>query len=132
MAFYSSLLERTSGSNWKELNQAVQQIVDDYAGITNVRSESMLSAGYKYLGDLRERGKREIMCRNSHELMRTLESFELLEVGRLICVAALERKETRGNHKRSDYTFTNPLLDQKFVTVRQQDGVPVASWRDAE
>ena len=130
VVFYSSLMERREGSNWRELNQAVQQIVEDYAGITNVRSGTMLKAGYKYLGDLHQRACQELMCRNSHELMRALEAFDLLEVGRLICVAALERAESRGTHKRSDFPFTNPLMDQKFVLVRQQDGEPVASWRE--
>ena len=130
--FYASLLERKDGSNWKEFNQAVQQIVEDYAGITNVRSGTMLKAGYKYLGDLYARACREVACRNSHELLRTLETFDLLQVGQLVCVAALEREETRGNHKRSDFPFTNPLMDQKFVMVRQENGMPAASWREME
>lgn len=129
--FYTRLIERRHGSNWKELNQAVTQIMDDYAGISHVRSETMLTAGYKYLDDLKKRAVNDVACSNSHEFMRTLEAFELLEVGKLICVAALERKETRGNHKRSDYQFTNPLLDQKFVVVRKENGEPRAHMRDA-
>ena len=132
LAFYSSLMERTGGAGWKELNQTVQQIMDDYAGISHVRSETMLTAGYRYLTDLRERAVRELSCRNSHELMRALESFELLEAGRLICVAALERKETRANHKRSDYTFTNPLYNDMFVVVKKTEHGPTAHWRKAD
>ncbi len=33
-------------------------------------------------------------------------------------------------HKRSDYTFTNPLLNGKFVVVKDEGGQPVCSWRD--
>jgi len=131
-AFYSSLVERTSGSSWKELNHAVQQIMQDYAGIENVRSETMLSAGFRYLTDLRSRAEQEVSCPNSHELMRALESFELLEAGKLICIAALERKETRANHKRSDFTFTNPLYNDKFVVVRKTESGPKAFWRTFE
>ncbi|MCI8539145.1 MAG: FAD-binding protein [Oscillospiraceae bacterium] len=130
-AFYSALMERESGSTWKELNQAVQQIMDDYAGINNMRSQTMLSAGYRYLTDLRRRAEAEVSCANAHELMRALESFELLEAGRLICVAAMERKETRANHKRSDFTFTNPLYDNMFVVVKKTEAGPRAHWRKA-
>ena len=126
-----ALMERTDGSNWKELNVAVQQIIEDYAGLVNLRSEDTLTAGYKYLCDLQRRGEEEISCSNAHELMRTLEAFELLQVGKLICLCARERRETRGNHKRADYTFTNPLNDNMFVTIKQVDGEPKVGWRSA-
>lgn len=128
--FYSSLMERKKGANWKELNMAVQQIMADYAGIDRVRSENMLSTGLKYLTDLESSARKNLKCNDSHELMRALESFDLLLVGELICTTAIERKETRGMHKRSDYTFTNPLLNGKFVVVKDKDGQPVCSWRD--
>ena len=131
LAFYSALMERQGGATWKELNQTVQQLMDDYAGISSVRSETMLTAGYRYLTDLRRQAEQEVSCRNAHELMRALESFELLEAGRLICVAALERKETRANHKRSDFTFTNPLYNDMFVVVKRTEDGPKAHWRQA-
>ena len=43
--------------------------------------------------------------------------------------AALERKETRGMHMRSDYTFTNPLLSDKFLDVWQENGTVRTEWR---
>lgn len=128
--FYSSLMERKKGAGWKELNMAVQQIMADYAGIDRVRSENMLSTGLKYLIDLESSARKNLKCNDSHELMRALESFDLLLVGEIICTTAMERKETRGMHKRSDYTFTNPLLNGKFVVVKDEGGQPVCSWRD--
>ena len=109
---------------------AVQQIMADYAGIDRVRSENMLSTGLKYLTDLDASARKSLKCNDSHELMRALESFDLLLVGQIICTTAMERKETRGMHKRSDYTFTNPLLNGKFVVVKDEGGQPVCSWRD--
>ena len=32
-------------------------------------------------------------------------------------------------HLRSDYTFTNPLLNDKFLTVRRENGRVVTEWR---
>lgn len=128
--FFNELLERKTGATWKELNTAVQQIMSDYASVTFVRSETLLSAGYKYLCDLEQYAYQTVKCENSHELMRALESFDLLLFGKLLCLAARERKETRGMHRRSDYTFTNPLLDGMLLTVKQgKDGEAELNWR---
>lgn len=79
--------------------------MDDYAGGYNVRSEHLLQAGIKYLNDLKELSLKRLRCTTAHELMRTLEVFDALELGELVCWSALERKETRGNHVRVDYPF---------------------------
>jgi len=50
------------------------------------------------------------MADNSHTLMRSLETLDLMDCGEAIFLTALERKETRGLHVRPDYPFTNPLL----------------------
>lgn len=129
--FYSELMERENGAAWKELNIASQQLMEDYAGISYVRSESMMQAGLQYLQQLEETAKRTVKCNNAHELMRALEAFDLVLMGKLVILSALERKESRGMHKRSDYTFTNPLLNDMFVTIKQVDGQPVTGWRKA-
>ena len=61
--------------------------------------------------------------------MRALEAFDLLEMGKLIITACRERRESRGMHKRSDYTFTNPLLNNMFMTVKNVNGNPQVGWR---
>ncbi len=129
--FCTALMEREEGASWKELNLAVQQIINDHCGIVYPRSETMMSAGLKYLKDVEAYGKATIACQNAHELMRALEAFDLALIAQLICVAALERKETRGLHKRSDYTFTNPLLEGKFITLQKDgNGNPETAWRE--
>ncbi|MFR5647949.1 MAG: hypothetical protein ACLUDQ_16565 [Bilophila wadsworthia] len=45
-------------------------------------------------------------------------------------IAARERKESRGRHLRADFTFTNPLLRDKFLRVWQEGGTPRTAWRD--
>ncbi len=129
VALYSTLMERDGGSSWKELNIAVQQIMDDYAGIKHVRSHTMLSAGLKYLNDIEKSALQTVKCNDSHELMRALEAFDLLTIGKLVCITALERKESRWMHKRSDYTFTNPLLDGMFLTVKKENDEAILNWR---
>ncbi len=129
--FYSRLYENKGSSTWEEFNHGIQSILDDYAGIRYVRSKTLLESGLEYLDHLEQKAKNELIVNNSHELMRALECFVLLQIGRLICLTALERKETRGMHKRSDYPFTNPLLNKKFLTIRRlENGKNELEWRD--
>jgi succinate dehydrogenase/fumarate reductase flavoprotein subunit len=127
--FYTEILERKSGPSWKEANLALQQIMNDYAGIT-VRSETLLKAGLKYLRDLKGKVLTTLAAENSHTLMRGLETIDLIECGETIFLTALERKETRGLHIRSDFPFTNPLLQDRFLTIRQEKGKVQLEWRD--
>jgi succinate dehydrogenase/fumarate reductase flavoprotein subunit len=125
-SFLDQMARREAGPDWKEVNIALQQIMNDYAG--NVRSETLLEAGLTHLGRLKEEAKGAMLARNAHESMRALEVLNLIDLGELICIAARERKETRGQHKRADYDYTNPLLDQSLV-LRNVDGRTVTDWR---
>jgi succinate dehydrogenase/fumarate reductase flavoprotein subunit len=128
-AFYSEILEREYGPSWKEANLALQQIMADYAGV-EVRSETLLKAGLKYLLDLKSRALESLAADNAHTLMRGLETLDLMDCGEIIFRSALERKETRGMHRRSDFPFTNPLLQDRFLTIRQGKGRVRLAWRE--
>ncbi len=132
MELFNTLYDRNTGANWQEANFALQQIMTEYAdcGPHRVRSDSMLSAGIKYLGDLRKKMLGELFANDAHELMRAAEVLNLLDLGQALMIAARERKESRGRHLRSDYTFTNPLLRDKFLRVWQENGTPCFAWRD--
>ncbi len=128
-SLYAAFLEREDGAGWKEANLALQQIMQDYVGV-EVRSETLMRAGQKYLGDLRKKTLESLTVGNAHELMRALETLDLMECGEVIFHTALERKETRGMHKRSDFPFTNPLLQDKFLSIRRDKGKVVTEWRE--
>jgi uncharacterized protein with ATP-grasp and redox domains len=57
--------------------------MNDYAGIT-VRSETLLKAGLKYLRDLKSKVTITVMADNSHTLMRSLETLDLMDCGEII------------------------------------------------
>jgi succinate dehydrogenase/fumarate reductase flavoprotein subunit len=128
-ALYSSFMTRKIGPDWKEANLTIQQIMNDYAGV-DVRSETLLTAGLTYFNRLREMILNRMVADNAHNLMRCTEVLDLLECGEAIFLTALERKETRAMHKRKDFPFTNPLLAEKFLTIRRENGRPVLEWRD--
>jgi len=117
---------REHGPDWEEANVALQQVMSDYAG--KVRNEALLLQGLSHLRRLKEKAGSLMMARNQHELGRCLEVMNLLDVGELVFLTALDRKETRGLHNRPDYPFTNPLLNRAHV-VRRGDDAPVMEWR---
>ncbi len=119
-----------AGPDWRETNVALQQIMQDYAGL--VRSETLLSAGLTYLRRLKEKANTTMMARNQWELTRCLETLNLLDLGELIFLAANERKETRGLHKRTDYPLTNPKLNDILLSMKMVKGEPVIEWRKME
>ena len=132
MALYSDLYGREGGASWQEANFALQQIMTEYAdcGPHRVRSETMLNAGIKYLGDLRKKIVKDMGASDAHELMRAAEVLNLLDLGEALMISARERKESRGRHLRSDYTFTNPLLRDKFLRIWQDGGEIRTEWRE--
>ena len=133
MELLSSFMERENGADWQEANIALTQIMSDYANVGpyKVRSESLLTAGLAYLAQLRKETAESLKATCSHTLMRAAEVLDLFDCAECIMRAALERKESRGNHKRSDYTFTNPLLADKMLDVtRNDDGTVTTSWRN--
>lgn len=127
MELVEKILGRNEGPDWKEVNIALQQIMDDHVGA--VRSETLLEAGRTYLQRLKDKAFGTMKASNQHELMHCLEVLNLIELGELIFVAAMERKESRGGHKRPDYPFTNPLLDGKTLFIEKGDHQPFVQWK---
>ncbi len=126
---YSGIMQRKTGPDWKEANLALQQIMSDYAGPRG-RSASLLNAGYAYLKKLKKKALETLSADNAHTLMRSIETLDLIECGEVIFLTARERKETRAKHVRLDYPFTNPLLTDKFLTIRKENGRVHMDWRD--
>lgn len=124
--FLESFLNRDTGATWREANIALQQIMGDYAGL--VRSGTLLDQGILNLKRLKEKAVETMVARNGHELGRCLEILNLLDVGEAIMLCAQERKETRGKHNRTDYPFTNPLLE-KQLSIHRENGKPLLEWK---
>lgn len=126
--FLKELTGRKEGASWYEANVALQQIMSDYAGL--IRYQSLLEAGYENLKRLKEKILRNIMARDQWELMRVLEVLNLIDLGEIIFLGALERKESRGFHFRLDYPFLDPTLNEKGLFFCLRDGKLTWSWRD--
>jgi succinate dehydrogenase/fumarate reductase flavoprotein subunit len=118
--------EGPQSADWREAQWALYQIMHWYA-MPGRRSESTLMAGYNQLLRLRDRANRILMAGNQHDLYHCLEVLNLLDAAELVLLAVNERKESRGESKRIDYPFMNPMLD-KIMVVNNKKGKPSFSW----
>lgn len=125
---YGKFLSREDGAHWKEANSMLAQIMQDYLG-TDMKSGTMMAAGLKYLRQLREMALEELQARNAHELMRTVEVLDMMDMGEASFLCVLERRESRGAQKRSDYKYTNPLLAGCMETIEKKNGEVIVSFR---
>jgi succinate dehydrogenase/fumarate reductase flavoprotein subunit len=119
---------RYIGAPWQEANIALQQNLFDHAG--GVRSEAMLRAGYEHLKRIKKKAGEELTAKNQHELVHCLEVLNLMDLGELIFAGILGRKETREKYYRTDYPFTNPMLDGKRLVYRKGEEGPLVEWRE--
>ncbi|MDT8377905.1 MAG: FAD-binding protein [Desulfotignum sp.] len=115
-----------NGPDWEETSVALQQTMSDYGG--KVRNAALLKQGLQHLRRIRSKARNTLMAKNPHETARCLEVLNLLELGELTFLMALNRKETRGLHNRPDYPFTDPTLNQAQV-IRKIEDKAILDWK---
>lgn len=81
-----------------------------------VRSEKQLKTYLNYLDILEQ--KLNEGC-TTGELRKLLQLYNLIVTGRMIGMAALERRESRGSHYRSDFPEVNPDMEHMFLMNRK-------------
>jgi succinate dehydrogenase/fumarate reductase flavoprotein subunit len=119
---------RDAGPDWYEANLALNHTMADYAG--PVRSQALLEAGLRHLRRLKAKLLDMATARDRWELTRLLEVVNLYDLGELVFIGGLERKESRGLHQRVDYPYIDPLLNGKMLVIRKEDEGPVTAWKD--
>jgi len=119
-----------NGPDWKEVNVALQQIMSDYAGAP--RTEALLDTGLFHLKRLKQKALESMVAGNQHELGRSMEVLNMIDIGELVFICSKERKETRGLHIRRDYPLTNPRLNNKVQIIKEVDHRPVTEWRPTQ
>ena len=115
-------LGRKNGMDWKELNAGVCRVMQDYCG--DIKNEESLKLGLRWFDEL-EAGESASACaRNPHELMRLLEVFSIMTVGRMIIETCRARKSSNTfiEFKRSDYPEKDPPEWRKWVTIKLDGG----------
>ena len=68
---------------------------------------------------------KDISAQNYHELMRVLETEQIMQVAKMMCFAALARKETRFGiyHHRTDYPDMSKEYEGQIVLWKTEQGI---------
>ena len=124
-------LNRKDGVSPKELEEKVRSTLTRYGNV--VKSEGLLRHGLAILKELRERVVPNLSAKNPHELMRSVEAKNILDVAEMHMAAALYRTETvpfgRHFHHRLDHPTQDPAWHRQRIVVRNEGGVMSLSKR---
>ena len=111
-----------------EMNKAME------AGAGVYRTEVSLRATCEKLAELRERFHDVVIEDHSlsfnTELTAVLELDYMLDVAQAVAHSALERKESRGSHQRTDYPKRNDGSYLKHSLAYRSEGAPRIDYRD--
>lgn len=129
---------RQAGVSWKELNMAIAKAMQNYCG--GIKCRDLLLEGLDLLKQYRDEFVPQLYCYNPHDLMRTHEVLDILDVSEMVLHACLLRTSSSRQlcFERSDYPEMDPEKDRRFITVRQENGkvvpgsVPLDYFGDLE
>ena len=109
------------GLDWREINAAAAKAMQNYCG--GVKCDSLLRQGLEAIGELKQAAG-EISCRNPHELVRTHEVSDILDVCELILHASLQRKCSCAPlfFERSDSDESLAAQERCYLTLWREDG----------
>ncbi len=117
---------RTEGVGWKELNRAVSKAMQNSCG--GVTCDPLLREGLDLIRSYRRDIVPQLKAENPHDLMRTHEVLDIMDVAEMILNACLARKTSSKPlfFERSDSDKWDPEEDRRFITIRMEDGEAVA------
>lgn len=118
-------MHRKEGMNWRELNAAIAKAMQNYCG--EVKCDALLQEGMDLLNRYMKNDVPQLHCENPHELMRTHEVLDILDVSNLILNACMLRKSSSEplHFTRSDHADANPEQDRHFITIRREQGAVI-------
>lgn len=123
-----SLLARDKGENMFSILEDLKKMMFDHFGI--FREESKMKEGLQQIRSLKERYSQAYINNKgkifNQALIRFVELEGMLMLAEVVGKAALERRESRGSHTRTDYPERN---DQKYlmhtISYLQNDKVKI-------
>ena len=138
----SELLNREEGEEFFKIRDELKSLMDERAGI--FRDEKSLDYALLKIRELKKRFS-NVYVRNkltvfNQELVNVIELEGMLDIAEIICLGALERRESRGSHYRRDHperddtkwlkhtlvTFSHegPIVDYKSVNIKLYEPKP--------
>lgn len=106
------------GMNWRELNFAISKAMQNYCG--GIKCEDLLKEGLALLESYERDVVPQLSAANPHDLMRTHEVMDILDVSKMILNACLLRESSSEPlcFMRNDYPEMDPERDACHITIR--------------
>jgi succinate dehydrogenase/fumarate reductase flavoprotein subunit len=139
---FDQLLKHEQGERISSIRTEMQNGMEKHVGI--YRDEASLKEGCRIIGDLKTRLKNAIVEDKDHvyntELIAALELDFMLDVAETIPYSAIQRRESRGAHYRTDYAkrddanFLKHSMAHKTTGPPRIDYIPVTitRWKPEE
>ena len=86
-----------------------------------IRDSEKLMLGQQEVKKLQEEAQ-SLFAEDKSQLQSCLEIQDMLKTAEVIILAALERKESRGAHYRSDYPHMDPAWEKNIRVSKDQAG----------
>ncbi len=124
------ILSRKGKENLCEIREEMQITMDETAGI--IRDEKNLQRGIDKIAELRERAKHVLIRDKStvfnSELIDRLELDCMLKISEAVLKSAIQRKESRGAHHRTDHPKTdNAGFLTHSIALKSDQGMCISS-----
>jgi adenylylsulfate reductase subunit A len=118
-------MKASGGMSDRKFEDTLRKMLWQNAG--PARNERSLNVALEKLEELGKYYK-EIRAENYHELMRVLETDQIVQVAKMMCKASLARKETRFGvyHYRTDYPETNKEYEGQIVLWKTEQRIKTA------
>jgi succinate dehydrogenase/fumarate reductase flavoprotein subunit len=124
--------KRNDGIPPNQIEYKARRLVNDYLQPPKVTRK--FEIGQRRLAEVRDDMQNQMVARNSHELMRALETSSIIDCADMAAHASLYRTESRWGlyHMRTDYPEKNN--DDWFchTLLRKKDGRMVSEKRDVQ
>jgi succinate dehydrogenase/fumarate reductase flavoprotein subunit len=114
-----TFLKRQSGVRTSEILAKIKDVMWQDVGI--IRDAEKLQRAQRAIASLKQEAN-SLYAQNIQELQACLEIRDMLKVAEVIILAALERKESRGAHYRSDYPQMDPAWEKNIRVYKGDDG----------
>lgn len=141
-ALINGLLQQQGKEKTAIIREEMEQNMDDNAG--PLRNETSLQKGLEKILELQERSSHISLSDHGHvfntELINLLELGGMLKLSETVIRSAINRKESRGAHSRTDYSKRDDenFLHHQMVTLKNKalhftkQPVTITKWQPAE
>ena len=123
----SKLMKLRGQMDVRDVVGSIREIM--WRNVSVVREERSLRETYGCLLGYREKVSSDLFIDEEHSI-EALELRNMIDVGLIIALAALTRRETRGSHYRSDYPERNDRDWLKMIEIQRGDVEPQVNIRN--